>query len=710
MNLSSIKINVNLILWIIASLVFGIFIYRLLFFSSDSYLFFIINDLLSVILLVVLTLYLIKILAQKKPHPSALVLNIGIICAFIFLIILFAENILNIQFQNISAKIVQQGIFENLLNTFYGLMFLGISSYWFASLKELYFYKQYRRKNTYFITMSVFIALSSISNLLFSGTEYEFIYNTFLIISIILISFNSLKISWIAFISKKEKISLLILSVIISALFILNLVNNGKTDFNGTVLMNFSPNIYQFFNLILLYGGIYFVVLFFTTLFHIPTAEAYDRKANEVSSLQYFSKLITQVLDIEELAETITDITTKVSSADAAWIVIKENGNRKILANKNIALVDADLINQFLLESGFCENINETKICSLQKFANKSQLSEKFGSIAISPLRSYNEIKGFLIAARKNELIFYDEDKTAINTFSDYASVAIENSLLLEQSIEKERLEKELDVAREIQKKILPAKNPEFENLSVTSVFIPAFEVGGDYYDFFEISKNKFGFIIADVSGKGITAAFIMAEVKGIFSSLSRMIESPKNILIKANEILQNTLNKKSFVSALYGIIDFENEVVRFARAGHCPALLVRGNSVETFKPSGIGLGLTNNTVFQNHLEEIKIDLEQNDTLVFYTDGITEAKNKEFEDFGEQRFNEILVEYSNETVDKIANEVIKDVTLFSRNHSQYDDITLVILKWHKKNNIVTLGEPPSIDGMELKNGRIQHLN
>ena len=118
--------------------------------------------------------------------------------------------------------------------------------------------------------------------------------------------------------------------------------------------------------------------------------------------------------------------------------------------------------------------------------------------------------------------------RTAINTFSDYASVAIENSLLLEQSIEKERLEKELDVAREIQKKILPAKNPEFENLSVTSVFIPAFEVGGDYYDFFEISKNKFGFIIADVSGKGITAAFIMAEVKGIFSSLSRMIESPK--------------------------------------------------------------------------------------------------------------------------------------------------------------------------------------
>ena len=490
MNLSSIKISSNFIVWIIASLVSAVFIYRLLFFSSDSFIFFLINDSLSILLLLVLTAYLIKTLAQKKPHPSALVLNVGIICAFIFLVIMFAENILNIQLQNISAKLVNQGMFENLVNTFYGLMFLGISSYWFASLKEFYFYKQYRKNNTYFITMSVFIAFSAISNLLFRDSEYEFIYNTFLIISIMLISFNSIKISWIAFISKKEKISLLILSIIISSLFILNLVNNGKTDFNGTMLMNFSPTVYQFFNLILLYGGIYFAVLFFTTLFHIPTAEAYDRKANEVSSLQYFSKLITQVLDIEELAETITDIATKVSSADAAWIVIKENGNRKILANKNIALIDADLIDQFLLESGICENITETKICSLQKFANKSQLSEKFGSIAISPLRSYNEIKGYLIAARKNELIFYEEDKTAINTFSDYASVAIENSLLLEQSIEKERLEKELDVAREIQKKILPAKDPEFENLSITSVFIPAFEVGGDYYDFFETIKK----------------------------------------------------------------------------------------------------------------------------------------------------------------------------------------------------------------------------
>lgn len=681
------KINANLSWWIIGVLTFSIILYRLLFFSGDSHFFFILNDLIIIPLTLITVLVIIRKIKQSNAHPSALVLNSGIIVAFIFLVILFAEPILNNLFQNSVTINSNPGFFQNVILSFYSLMFLAITAYWLAILYQLYFYKRYSAKSTYFYIMIIFLIVTSIVSLLFRSEEYEYVNNTFEIISVILIAFNSLKISWIAFISKKEKISLLILSIIISTLFIINLANSSQNDFNGKILANFSPSFYTFYTLILLYGGIYFAVLFFTTLFHIPTAEAYDRKAKEVSSLQYFSKLINQVLDFEELAETITDITTKVSSADSAWIVIKEKNGQKTLANNNIAYVDADLINVFLLKSGICEEVLETKICSLDKFSNRSRLSEKYGSVAITPLKNIKEDKAYLIAARKNDLLFYDEDKTAINTFADYASVAIENSLLLEQSIEKQRLEKELDVARDIQKKILPAKDPEFSDLSISSVFIPAFEVGGDYYDFFEISKNKLGFIIADVSGKGISAAFIMAEVKGIFSSLSRMIETPKEIIIKANEILLNTLNKKSFVSALYGIIDFEKEELNFVRAGHCPALLVRDNKIQTFKPSGIGLGLTNSVDFNTHLEEIKINLKEDDTFAFYTDGITEAKNKDFEDFGEERFSNILVDHKDKNVSGIANEVIKEVSLFSSSHHQYDDITLVILKWHKKNNI-----------------------
>ncbi|MEJ2617019.1 MAG: PP2C family protein-serine/threonine phosphatase [Ignavibacteriaceae bacterium] len=303
---------------------------------------------------------------------------------------------------------------------------------------------------------------------------------------------------------------------------------------------------------------------------------------------------------------------------------------------------------------------------------------------AISPLKAYNTLSGYLIVVKKENFVFDEEDKNAINTFSDYASVAIENSRLLEESIEKERLEKELDVAREIQRKIIPSENPQYGKLEISSAFIPAFEVGGDYYDFFDIGQDKVAFVIADVSGKGISAAFIMAEIKGIFESLSKTIESPREILIKANQILQRTLDRKTFVSAAYGIIDLEEERMQLARAGHCPILLLRDGEAENLRPSGLGLGLDFGSRFSETLEELELNLKEHDTIVLYTDGISESKNNKNEDFGDFQFQKILLENNGKNADEITNSVLKEITLFSSNNHQHDDITLVILKWKPK--------------------------
>jgi len=591
---------------------------------------------------------------------------------------------------------------------FYVFIVLSSVAYIFLAFKELFYLKQKRNVNTYFNTMIIFFILASVSTLLNDLPGLLYIKNTFLIISILLIIINSIRISWIAFIIKKEKIYLLILSVIIGVLFLVNLINSNENSVHMLLLKSFSPSLEQFSHIIMIYGVIYFSVLFFTTLFHIPTAEAFDRKAAEVTSLQYFSKLVTQVLDFNDLAFTITDITAKVCNADGAWIVLKEKDESrqsrdrlKTIANKNIGYVDANLLTKFIFDtSAEQEKKNENKFSSTTilninrfelAFKDKTQLSENYFYVAVSPLKTHNEIRGYLIAAKKENFTFDEEDRNAINTFSDYASIAIENSILLEESIEKERLERELDVAREIQRKILPAKNPEYEKLEISSVFIPAFEVGGDYYDFFEIDKNpdkvgtgKIGFIIADVSGKGISAAFIMAELKGIFESLTKTIERPKEILVKANEILKRTLDRKNFVSAVYGVIDFEEEILTLSRAGHCPILLVRNNVAENIRPRGLGLGLNFSRRFEDTLEEIEISLMENDTIVFYTDGITEAKNIEMEDFGDNFFEKILIENADKTANEISNKVIREVTQFSKDNSQHDDITLVIFKWKQK--------------------------
>lgn len=692
MSFSIISMIKNSRLQLFISLLLALAVFKIFFFAAESYFLSFINDALVIVSISVLCLYVMDKIREKKPAPLSLIMNIGILNAFVFFIITFSENLMSGVFDNLNKQNVDPGLISTIISLIYVTIFFIFFANVLMTFKELFFFKQTKNVNIYFQTMLLFIFLSAVSSSIFRGDDYSFIRNTFFILSVILIAINSIRISWIAFINKKEKLSLLALSVVISALFIVNLVNSSIEGVHGQLLYGFSPALNQFSNLMLLYGAIYFSFLFFTTMFHIPTAEVYDRRAQEVSSLQYFSKLITQVLDFNDLAETVTDITTKVSSADSAWIVLKDNGINKTIAIKNAAYIDADVINDHLFIQRNIDKLTDTMILNIDDFTVKNQLSEKFGNILVSPLRTHNDVKGFLIASRKNELIFYEEDKNAIKTFSDYASVAIENSRLLSESIEKERLEKELDVAREIQKKILPAHDPVLEKLSISSVFIPAFEVGGDYYDFFESANDRFGFVIADVSGKGISAAFIMAEVKGIFETLSRIIDSPKEILVKANQVLRDTLSRNNFVSALYGIIDLKNEKLYLARAGHCPALLVRDSGVIEFKPEGLGLGLTSNDFFERTIQEQEINLKDNDTIILYTDGITEAKNKELDDFGDKRLSKLVIDNADKTADDIANKIIHDVTVFSSSHLQYDDITLVILKWKQKNNLNGVNE------------------
>ena len=658
-----------------------LFFFKIFVPAGDSPGYNIINEILVALTVISLIVYLIELMGYKKINPISMVMNVGILNAIIFFMISFSGSILNLFFDNLQG---QPGLVFRIISFFYVFLILSFLAYIFLTFRELFFLKQNRNLNTYFNTMVVFFILASLSSAFDTLPDLSFIKNTFFIISILLIAINSVRISWIAFLQKKEKISLLIISIVIAVLFIVNLVNSSGENIHYKMLASFSPSLARFLNILMIYGAIYFSVLFFTTLFHLPTAEAYDRKAQEVSSLQYFSKLITEVLDFNDLAETVTDIATRVCNADASWILWSGQKEFTTIAHKNIGYIDARELSNFIYKNVKNKPSNGTEVLSLEKFEKISSLSENYLSVAVSPLKIHNELKGYLIVAKKNSSIFNDEDINAINTFSDYATVAIDNAALVEESIEKERLEKELDVAREVQRKILPSRHPEYIGLEISSVFIPAFEVGGDYYDFFEISESKLGFVIADVSGKGISAAFIMAEVKGIFESLSQTITKPKDILISANKILKRTLDRSSFVSAAYGIIDREKETLTISRAGHCPVILIRNGQAETLRPSGIGLGLNFTEHFDNSLDETKINLDDEDLIVLYTDGITEAKNTDLEDFGLDNFEKILIENAKASPDEIENKVIREVTVFSQSHSQYDDITLVIFKWKSK--------------------------
>ena len=669
-----------------------LFIYKIIFPINETLVYLIINELLILLAVFVWVSYVSEFINPKLRKPISLIINTGILNALVFFIISISSWL----FAEAQNSITNSNIIYVLFSTIIVFVFIGSLAYIFSVYKNLCFHRQKKDPTLYFNTMVVFFLITSLASSFFNqsktveeftiimDTSNDIIFNAFYVITIALIFINSLRVAWIAFLNKKQKFALLAISVVLSVLSWINFSTLSSTEFD--LIRNFSPSLEQLLSLVMIYGAIYFTVIFFTTLFHLPTAEAIDRKSEELTSVKDLSTLMNQVFDFEELSETITETTLKVSNSDSAWIVIENNNKFNLHSIIGLGIIDANIISEFLLKNNLLSK-SDVNVTDLSVFDKKYKLPKTIKSIVSAPLTIHNSNKGYLFAARKTSRVFEDEDSKPVGTFASFAAVALENAKLLEESIEKERLEKELDVAREVQYKILPQKNPSYDNLEISSLFVPAFEVGGDYFDFFEIDDTNLGVVIADVSGKGIEASFIMAEVKGIFTSLSRLYHNPKDLLIMANSILENSIEKKSFVTAVYGIINTAENTFNFARAGHSPLLYFDGKKVKRLIPKGIGLGLDYSQKFEDTIKEMEIKLNNNDIITLFTDGINESLNQDFVEYGYERLEAVIKNNSLLSVEKLSNEIMKSVTTFAKNNSQHDDITLVLFKWrsHKKN-------------------------
>jgi len=646
---------------------------------------FIIHETLVLAASFILFEYLKDYFTSKIVQPIPLALNIGILAASIFLVASVSKYFLTPSNSNLETRDFISALFSVLAI----FIIIGIVTFIFSSLRELFFLRQKKDPSVYMNTMLIFFLFTFFSNIFVKiDPDLDFIKQSFYVVSIILISLNSLRVSWIGFLPKKQKVYLILISLVLIVVFSFNFGEiSGKEGFEN-VVSSFSPGLLTLINLIMLYGIIFSTVVFFTTLFHLPTAEAFDRKSEEVSSLIDLTKLITQVFDFKELAESITLLTSKICNSDASWLLIKKGDAFELQSVNNIGYLEADGLTKFILGQNYEMEEGVTIISrnSISPFVKNHSSQFNFDSIAFSCLMHHEDISGYLFAARNLEIKYDDDDKKAISAFANYAAVALENAKLIEESIEKERMEKELDVAREIQRKILPHNVPELDEYHFSALFIPAFEVGGDYYDFFKLDENNYAVVVADVSGKGISAAFIMAEVKGIFGSLSRIFSNPKELLVRVNDVLKDTLDRKTFVTSIYYVLNTLTGKLLLARSGHTPALLCSNGVIQRIQPPGIGLGLDYGSSFENSIKEMEISLNYNDILILYSDGIPESMNSNMEEFGYERLEKIVSNSCHLSANEISNKIMTELTTFSLDNSQHDDITLVILKRINNNN------------------------
>ena len=222
-----------------------------------------------------------------------------------------------------------------------------------------------------------------------------------------------------------------------------------------------------------------------------------------------------------------------------------------------------------------------------------------------------------------------------------YTLVTLQN---IQNEIERERMARELEIARHVQASLLPKTHPNIPGFDISGICIPAKEVGGDYFDYLINNSKRLGIVIGDVSGKGVPAAIYMTLAKGVIHSHTNGDISPKEILVKVNNFMYQSIEPAAFVTLFFGLLNSDSGQIEMVRAGHNPAIHYskRERKVTFLKPKGIGIALESGKIFQDEIDPQSILLDSADWIIFYTDGVTEAMDNEMEEFGEERLIEVI--------------------------------------------------------------------
>lgn len=251
------------------------------------------------------------------------------------------------------------------------------------------------------------------------------------------------------------------------------------------------------------------------------------------------------------------------------------------------------------------------------------------------------------------------------------------------QLVTQERMARELEIATEIQSNMLPKVLPLDSRFEFATAYKSAREVGGDYYDFIEFGDDHLGFLVADVSGKSLPGMLVMLLTRDIVRNTARTHREPAALLSEVNRKLMPEIKKGMFVTMFYGLLDKKSGRLQFASAGHNPLIVVRsiGMGVDTLNPKGYPLGMMPAKAFDNRIEQEELILAPNDWLVQYTDGVNEAHNEQDEEYGMDRFIETLRKGATMGPPEMTSMCIDELGNFTGAAQQYDDVTLVAMKW-----------------------------
>jgi sigma-B regulation protein RsbU (phosphoserine phosphatase) len=271
---------------------------------------------------------------------------------------------------------------------------------------------------------------------------------------------------------------------------------------------------------------------------------------------------------------------------------------------------------------------------------------------------------------------FSEFETKLLQSIASQAAVAIENARLQEEALEKDRLERQVQIAAEVQRRMMPARAPKFPGLDIAALYVPCFELGGDFYDFIPLGDHSIGVTVADVVGKGLPASLLMASVRAAMRAQADNVYDLDEIVSRVNKSMSMDMRSNEFITLWYGVLDYKNRQLTYSSAGHEPAILIREGKMRELGVGGMVIGVDPE---QKYDKEV-VQLQKGDMLWIYTDGVPDAMNYAGDKFGKTRMREGLMKYAGESAEQICRQMLWETRRFVGLNRRTDDTTIVVIK------------------------------
>ena len=584
-----------------------------------------------------------------------------------------------------STRLTTNVVFKDLLYLVNLALMIGFLLMAFTAWKRLILYQ----KSKWLIRLWAFFEIGLLLSLLYNTFNFpvvEWLYATLLSVFVVVGLVLSGNMKWVAYLNFRQKwTSLLLLLLTIFYLLYLFYTNSALAESIGNTVPHFTDYRNHIFVLsLIVFVTIYSTFSFLVILFNLPTTSVFEQKLEEVVNFQRISQSIQTEQSEESVYNILLETSVSTVFADAAWLEVNSRQlNYKLFTYKITDKEAHDIITHLKTHNvkGVLEQSSD-KTKNLSKHL-ASLKGSRFRSILAFPIYVKGENIGTLALLKELPEGFNKEMTKIVSTFANQAGISIENFRLMEEALQNERYKEELKIAKTVQKSLLPDVLEKDDDFEVAAFSESADEVGGDYYDTIRINDHLVSLIIADVSGKGTTAAFHMSQMKGIFHSLAQEDVEPDTFMVRSNQALVYCLERGSFISAIYFVINSQTKKIRYARAGHCPVLYFCAGKEKAiyFKDKGIALGMVRNKSYKNFIQANEFEYKAGDVMVLYTDGITEAKDAKGEEFGYERLEQVVDEVRSLGPKEIQDHLIKKLYEFTGTENINDDYTTMIVKF-----------------------------